>query len=68
VAKPPKVQGWQQGCLWVSADYEVAKWGESGQYNFEVKDHVDLGGLYGLDFEAAIALLQRHFNCFNIVS
>ncbi|CAB5503413.1 Seryl-tRNA synthetase (EC 6.1.1.11) [uncultured Gammaproteobacteria bacterium] len=40
---------------------EVSKWGESGQYNFEVKDHVDLGGLYGLDFEAAAKIAGSRF-------
>lgn len=40
---------------------EVSKWGESGQYNFEVKDHVDLGGLYGLDFETAAKIAGSRF-------
>ena len=29
---------------------EVSKWGEPGVYDFEVKDHVDLGEMHGLDF------------------
>ncbi len=40
---------------------EVSKWGEPGQYNFEVKDHVDLGGLYGLDFETAVKIAGSRF-------
>lgn len=40
---------------------EVSKWGEPGQYNFEVKDHVDLGGLYGLDFETAAKIAGSRF-------
>ncbi|CAC9588228.1 Seryl-tRNA synthetase (EC 6.1.1.11) [uncultured Gammaproteobacteria bacterium] len=40
---------------------EVSKWGDPGQYNFEVKDHVDLGGLYGLDFETAAKIAGSRF-------
>jgi len=32
---------------------EVSKWGTPGVYDFEVKDHVDLGEMHGLDFETA---------------
>ncbi|CAC9633577.1 Seryl-tRNA synthetase (EC 6.1.1.11) [uncultured Gammaproteobacteria bacterium] len=40
---------------------EVSKWGEPGQYDFEVKDHVDLGALYGLDFETAAKIAGSRF-------
>lgn len=42
---------------------EVVKWGEPKQYDFEVKDHVDLGeGLAkGLDFEAGVKLSGARF-------
>jgi hypothetical protein len=39
----------------------VSKWGEPGQYDFEVKDHVDLGALYGLDFETAAKIAGSRF-------
>ncbi len=41
---------------------EVSKWGEPGQYDFEVKDHVDLGELHGLDFEAAVKISGARFS------
>lgn len=41
---------------------EVSKWGEPGQYDFEVKDHVDLGELYGLDFETAVKISGSRFS------
>ncbi|SFD46710.1 serine--tRNA ligase [Pseudoalteromonas denitrificans] len=42
---------------------EILKWGEPKQYDFEVKDHVDLGeGLdKGLDFEAGVKLSGARF-------
>ena len=42
---------------------EVLKWGEPKSYDFEVKDHVDLGeGLAkGLDFEAGVKLSGARF-------
>ncbi len=41
---------------------EVLKWGEPGKYDFEVKDHVDLGELYGLDFETAAKISGSRFS------
>jgi len=40
---------------------EVLKWGEPGQYDFEVKDHVDLGEKLGLDFETATKIAGTRF-------
>lgn len=40
---------------------EVSKWGEPRQFNFEVKDHVDLGELHGLDFETAAKISGARF-------
>lgn len=41
---------------------EVSKWGEPKQYDFEVKDHVDLGELHGLDFETAAKISGARFS------
>lgn len=41
---------------------EVSKWGEPGQYDFEVKDHVDLGEMHGLDFETAAKISGARFS------
>ncbi len=41
---------------------EVRKWGEPKSFDFEVKDHVDLGaGLGGLDFETASKIAGSRF-------
>ena len=40
----------------------VSKWGEPGQYDFEVKDHVDLGEAHGLDFETAAKISGARFS------
>ncbi|KAF7771234.1 seryl-tRNA synthetase [Pseudoalteromonas citrea] len=42
---------------------EVLKWGEPKQYDFEPKDHVDLGEALdkGLDFEAGVKLTGSRF-------
>ncbi|CAH9055494.1 Serine--tRNA ligase [Pseudoalteromonas holothuriae] len=42
---------------------EILKWGEPKQYDFEVKDHVDLGESLGkgLDFEAGVKLSGSRF-------
>lgn len=41
---------------------EVSRWGEPRQFDFEVKDHVDVGaGLGGLDFEQAAKLTGSRF-------
>jgi len=41
---------------------EVSKWGEPGKFNFEVKDHVDLGEKLGLDFETAAKISGARFS------
>lgn len=41
---------------------EVSKWSEPGQYDFEVKDHVDLGEMHGLDFETAAKISGARFS------
>ncbi|MBC8493381.1 MAG: serine--tRNA ligase [Candidatus Thioglobus sp.] len=41
---------------------EVSTWGEPGQYDFEVKDHVDLGEMHGLDFETAAKISGARFS------
>ncbi len=41
---------------------EVSKWGEPGVYDFEVKDHVDLGEKLGLDFETAAKISGSRFS------
>ncbi|ABL02714.1 seryl-tRNA synthetase [Candidatus Ruthia magnifica str. Cm (Calyptogena magnifica)] len=41
---------------------EVSKWGEPGQYDFDVKDHVDLGEMYGLDFETSVKISGTRFS------
>jgi len=40
----------------------VSKWGEPGQYDFDVKDHVDLGEAHGLDFETAAKISGARFS------
>ena len=45
-----------------SANVEVRRWGEPRQFDFEVKDHVDLGAQLGqLDFETAAKLTGSRF-------
>ncbi|WP_027349060.1 serine--tRNA ligase [Halotalea alkalilenta] len=45
-----------------SDNLEVARWGEPRAFEFEPRDHTDLGGLYGgLDFEAAAKLTGSRF-------
>jgi seryl-tRNA synthetase len=41
---------------------EVLSWGEKPEFDFEVKDHIDLGaGLNGMDFERAAKLSGSRF-------
>jgi seryl-tRNA synthetase len=40
---------------------EVRKWGEPKSYEFEVKDHVDVGAPLGLDFETAVKVTGSRF-------
>ncbi|PCK10171.1 MAG: serine--tRNA ligase [Alteromonadaceae bacterium] len=42
---------------------EVSLWGEPRKFDFEVKDHVDLGaGVGGLDFDSAVKITGSRFN------
>ncbi|MBD2859261.1 serine--tRNA ligase [Spongiibacter sp. KMU-158] len=44
------------------ANIEVVRWGEPKQYDFDVRDHVDVGaGLGGLDFDTATKLTGSRF-------
>lgn len=40
---------------------EVLKWGEPKKFDFEPKDHVDLGEMYGIDFAAAAKISGARF-------
>ncbi|HEY1609291.1 MAG TPA: serine--tRNA ligase [Paraburkholderia sp.] len=44
-----------------SANVEVRRWGTPRQFDFEVKDHVDIGGPLGLDFETGAKLAGARF-------
>ena len=44
-----------------SNNLEVARWGAVPSFDFSVKDHVDLGSLYGLDFESATKITGSRF-------
>jgi seryl-tRNA synthetase len=44
-----------------SANVEVRRWGTPGTYAFDVKDHVDLGGALGLDFDTGARLSGSRF-------
>ncbi|KAA3650862.1 MAG: serine--tRNA ligase [Proteobacteria bacterium] len=45
-----------------TANVEVSRWGTPREFDFEVKDHVDLGaGLGGLDFETAAKISGARF-------
>lgn len=44
------------------ANVEISRWGEPKQFDFEVKDHVDVGGnLGGLDFDTASKITGSRF-------
>jgi seryl-tRNA synthetase len=43
------------------ANQEVRRWGAPGTYSFDVKDHVDVGGPLGLDFETATKITGSRF-------
>ena len=41
---------------------EVRRWGEPRHYDFEVRDHVDIGAMHGgMDFEAGVTLASARF-------
>ena len=44
-----------------SGNVEVRRWGTPGTYDFEVRDHVDLGAPLGLDFETGARLSGSRF-------
>ncbi|MDA1075432.1 MAG: serine--tRNA ligase [Proteobacteria bacterium] len=44
-----------------AANVEMHKWGQIPQFNFAVKDHVDLGANGALDFEAAVKISGSRF-------
>lgn len=45
-----------------SENVEILKWGEPKKFDFEVKDHVDLGeALGGLDFKSAVKISGSRF-------
>jgi seryl-tRNA synthetase len=44
-----------------TANAEVRRWGTPRDFNFVVKDHVDIGEKLGLDFEAAVKLSGSRF-------
>ncbi|HWH42788.1 MAG TPA: serine--tRNA ligase, partial [Usitatibacter sp.] len=41
---------------------EVRRWGEPRKFDFPVKDHVDVGGPLGLDFDTAAKLSGARFS------
>jgi seryl-tRNA synthetase len=45
-----------------TANKEVLRWGEPRQFEFPVKDHVDVGARLGLDFDAAAKLSGTRFS------
>ncbi len=50
-----------------SANVEIRKWGEIREFDFEVKDHVDLGEALGiLDFERATKIAGSRFAILNV--
>ena len=49
-----------------SANVEIRKWGEVREFDFEIKDHVDLGENLGiLDFERATKIAGARFSILN---
>ena len=40
---------------------EIKRWGEIPSFHFEIKDHVDLGALHGLDFASATKITGSRF-------
>jgi seryl-tRNA synthetase len=40
---------------------ELRRWGQTPQFEFKPRDHVDLGALHGMDFEAASKLSGSRF-------
>jgi len=44
-----------------NGNVEVRRWGTPGTYDFDVKDHVDLGAALGLDFDTGAKLSGSRF-------
>lgn len=44
-----------------SDNIELRRWGEPGTFDFEPKDHVDLGAVLGMDFEVAAKLTGSRY-------
>jgi seryl-tRNA synthetase len=44
-----------------SNNVEISRWGDIPSFDFPIKDHVDLGSLYGLDFESATKITGSRF-------
>lgn len=44
-----------------SDNIELRRWGEPGSFDFEPKDHVDLGAALGMDFEVAAKLTGSRY-------
>ncbi|MEN8711826.1 MAG: serine--tRNA ligase [Arenicellales bacterium] len=44
-----------------SDNIELRRWGEPGTFDFEPKDHVDLGAALGMDFEVAAKLTGSRY-------
>ncbi|MAX53564.1 MAG: serine--tRNA ligase [Methylophaga sp.] len=44
-----------------SENQEVLRWGEPRQFDFEPKDHVDLGAILGMDFDTAAKISAARF-------
>ena len=45
-----------------SENVEIRRWGEPQVFDFEVKDHVDLGNTLGLDFDKASVIAGARFS------
>jgi len=44
-----------------TGNVEILQWGSLPQFDFTIKDHVDLGVLHGLDFESAAKITGSRF-------
>ena len=53
---PPVPEGFSE-----DDNLEVLKWGEPKKFDFEPKDHVDLGEMHGIDFAAATKISGARF-------
>ncbi len=45
-----------------SDNIEVRRWGAPRQFDFEIRDHVDVGASFGLDFDTAVKLSGARFS------